>query len=36
MTATLVLTVDVDQGQAPTVALLAAQERLTVVRDAGR
>ena len=34
--ASIVLTVDVDQGQAPTVALLAAQERLTVVRDAGR
>ena len=34
--ASIVLTVDVDQRQAPTVALLAAQERLTVVRDAGR
>jgi hypothetical protein len=34
--ASIVLTADVDQGQAPTIALLAAQERLTVVRDAGR
>ncbi len=34
--ASIVLTVDVDQRQAPTVALLAAQERMTVVRDAGR
>lgn len=34
--ASIVLTVDVAQGQAPTVALLAAQERMTVIRDAGR
>ncbi len=34
--ASIVLTVDVDQGQAPTVALLAAQERMAVVRDAER
>lgn len=34
--ASIVLTADVDQGQAPTIALLGAQERLTVVRDAGR
>lgn len=34
--ASIVLTVDVDQRQAPTVALLGAQERMTVVRDAGR
>jgi hypothetical protein len=34
--ASIVLTVEVDQAQAPTVALLAAQERMTVVRDAGR
>ena len=34
--ASIVLTADVDSGQAPTIALLAAQERLTVVRDAGR
>lgn len=34
--ASIVLTVDVDEQQAPTVALLAAQERMTVVRDAGR
>ncbi len=34
--ASVVLTVDVDATQAPTIALLAAQERLTVVRDAGR
>lgn len=34
--ASVVLTVDVEAAQAPTIALLAAQERLTVVRDAGR
>ena len=30
------LDVDVEQAQAPTIALLAAQQRLAVVRDAGR
>jgi len=34
--ASLVVEVDVARDQAPTVALLAAQERLAVVRDAGR
>jgi SAF domain len=32
----LVLDVDVASGQAPTIALLGAQDRLAVVRDAGR
>lgn len=34
--ASLVLDVDVDRGQAPTIAMLAAQDRIAVVRDAGR
>lgn len=32
----LFVDVDVVSGQAPTIAMLAAQDRLTVVRDAGR
>lgn len=34
--ASLVLDLDVDEAQAPTIALLGAQDRLAVVRDAGR
>lgn len=34
--ASILLNVEVDQAQAATVALLAAQERIAVVRDAGR
>lgn len=34
--ASIVLDVDVDRGQAPTIAMLAAQDRIAVVRDAGR
>jgi hypothetical protein len=34
--ASIVVNVDVPANQAPTVALLAAQERLAVVRDADR
>jgi hypothetical protein len=32
----LLVNVDVPADQAPTIAMLAAQDRLTVVRDAGR
>jgi SAF domain len=32
----VLLDVDVDQAQAPTIALLGAQDRIAVVRDAGR
>lgn len=32
----ILLDVEVDQAQAPTIALLAAQERIAVVRDSGR
>ena len=34
--ASIVLDVEVAAGQAPTIALLGAQERIAVVRDAGR
>lgn len=34
--ATILLNVDVVAAQAPTIALLAAQDRIAVVRDAGR
>ncbi len=32
----ILLNVEVEQAQAATIALLAAQERIAVVRDAGR
>jgi hypothetical protein len=34
--ATILLNVDVAAAQAPTIALLAAQDRIAVVRDAGK
>jgi hypothetical protein len=34
--ATILLNVDVSAAQAPTIALLAAQDRIAVVRDAGK
>jgi hypothetical protein len=32
----ILVNVDVEAGAAPTIAMLAAQDRIAVVRDAGR
>jgi hypothetical protein len=32
----ILVNVDVEAGAAPTIAMLAAQDRIAIVRDAGR